>query len=67
VRLACEGDSVSSGNVLIAGSEDHLVFKNSHELGYTAEPKEKSLPSFRRCVSSAVQRASFEDRLQLSF
>ncbi|MEY2608863.1 MAG: two-component system, chemotaxis family, response regulator WspF [Verrucomicrobiota bacterium] len=40
VRLACEGDSVSSGNVLIAGSEDHLVFKNSHELGYTAEPKE---------------------------
>jgi two-component system response regulator WspF len=40
VRLACEGDSVSSGNVLIAGSEDHLVFKNSVELGYTAEPKE---------------------------
>jgi two-component system, chemotaxis family, response regulator WspF len=40
VRLACEGDSVSSGNVLVAGSEDHLVFKNSHELGYTAEPKE---------------------------
>jgi two-component system, chemotaxis family, response regulator WspF len=40
VRLACEGDSVSSGNVLVAGSEDHLVFKNFHELGYTAEPKE---------------------------
>jgi two-component system, chemotaxis family, response regulator WspF len=40
VRLAGEGDSVSSGNVLVAGSEDHLVFKNSHELGYTPEPKE---------------------------
>jgi two-component system, chemotaxis family, response regulator WspF len=40
VRLAWEGDSVSSGNILVAGSEDHLVFKNSHELGYTAEPKE---------------------------
>ena len=38
--LACEGDSVSSGNVLVAGSDDHLVFKNSHELGYTAEPEE---------------------------
>src|ERR1700730_1233210 len=40
VRLACEGDLVSSGNVLVAGSDDHLVFKNSHELGYTAEPEE---------------------------
>jgi two-component system, chemotaxis family, response regulator WspF len=40
VRLACGGDSVSSGNVLVAGSDDHLVFKNSQELGYTVEPKE---------------------------
>jgi two-component system, chemotaxis family, response regulator WspF len=40
VRLACEGDAVSSGKVFVAGSEDHLVFKNSHELGYTVEPKE---------------------------
>jgi len=40
VRLACEGDSVSSGKVLVAGSDDHLVFTNSHKLGYTAEPKE---------------------------
>ncbi|HEX3443088.1 MAG TPA: chemotaxis-specific protein-glutamate methyltransferase CheB [Chthoniobacterales bacterium] len=40
VRLAREGDSLGSGNVLVAGTEDHLVFKNSHELGYTAEPKE---------------------------
>jgi two-component system, chemotaxis family, response regulator WspF len=40
IRLACEGDSVSSGNVLVAGSDDHLVFKNTRELGYTADPKE---------------------------
>jgi two-component system, chemotaxis family, response regulator WspF len=40
VRLACGGDSVSAGDVLVAGSDDHLVFKNSHELGYTAVPEE---------------------------
>ena len=40
IRLACEGDSVRSGNVLVAGSDDHLVFKNTRELGYTADPKE---------------------------
>jgi two-component system response regulator WspF len=40
VHLAREGDPVSSGNVLVAGTEDHLVFKNSRELGYTIEPKE---------------------------
>jgi two-component system response regulator WspF len=40
VTLVCEGDSVRSGNVLVAGSDDHLVFKNSHALGYTADPVE---------------------------
>jgi two-component system, chemotaxis family, response regulator WspF len=40
VDLACEGDSVRSGSVLVAGTDDHLVFKNSHALGYTAEPVE---------------------------
>jgi two-component system, chemotaxis family, response regulator WspF len=40
VRLVCEGDLVSSGNVLVAGSDDHLVFKNPHKLGYTVEPVE---------------------------
>jgi two-component system, chemotaxis family, response regulator WspF len=39
VRLAREGDSLSSGTVLVAGSADHLVFKDSHRLGYTAEPE----------------------------
>ena len=40
VRLACAGDSVSSGRVLVAASNNHLVFKNSQELGYVVEPKE---------------------------
>ena len=40
VRLVRGVDTVSSGSVLVAGSDDHLVFKNSHQLGYTAEPKE---------------------------
>jgi two-component system response regulator WspF len=40
VRLACAGDSVISSSVLVAGSDNHLVFKNSHELGYVMEPKE---------------------------
>jgi two-component system response regulator WspF len=40
VRLASEGDSVSGGSVLVAGSDDHLVFKNARELGYTAVPEE---------------------------
>ena len=40
VRLACEGDSVSPGNVLVAGSDDHLVFKNMRKLGYIADPTE---------------------------
>lgn len=40
VRLACTGDSVNPGNVLVAGSEDHLVFKNSRELDYTCDPLE---------------------------
>ncbi len=40
VRLACGGDSVGPGDVLLAGSDDHLVFKNAHELGYTSVPEE---------------------------
>jgi two-component system, chemotaxis family, response regulator WspF len=40
VRLAREGDSVSSGTILVAGSGDHLVFKNPSKLGYTAHPVE---------------------------
>lgn len=38
VRLAKEGDRPVPGGALLAGSDDHLVFKNPTELGYVAEP-----------------------------
>lgn len=38
VRLACEGDAITPGTVLIAGTDDHLVFKSPDRLGYTADP-----------------------------
>jgi two-component system, chemotaxis family, response regulator WspF len=56
VHLAREGDSLSSGNVLVAGSEDHLVFKDSHRLGYTADPRETPYrPSVDAFFHSAVR------------
>lgn len=38
VRLASEGDLVLPGSVLIAGTDDHLVFKSQSHLGYTPTP-----------------------------
>ncbi|WP_024303720.1 chemotaxis response regulator protein-glutamate methylesterase [Pseudogulbenkiania sp. MAI-1] len=38
VRLAREGDQLAGGVVWLAGTNDHLVLKDSHRLGYTAEP-----------------------------
>lgn len=38
VRLAHEGDRVLPGQALIAGTDDHLVFKTRTQLGYTPEP-----------------------------
>ena len=40
VRIAQQGDRPEAGTVLIAGTNDHLVFLNPHELGYTPEPRE---------------------------
>jgi len=39
VRVAIEGDRVQSGTVLIAASNDHLVFVDSQTLRYTPEPR----------------------------
>lgn len=40
VRLAREGDQPQAGQVLLAGSADHLVFKGARTLGYTVEPRD---------------------------
>lgn len=38
VRLAAEGDRALPSQVLVAGRDDHLVFKSKDELGYTPHP-----------------------------
>jgi two-component system, chemotaxis family, response regulator WspF len=40
VRIAYEGDQPAAGMVLIASSNDHLVFLDSSTVGYTAEPRD---------------------------
>jgi two-component system, chemotaxis family, response regulator WspF len=41
VRVARENDRPSPGTVLVAGGNNHLVFRTGGRLGYTAEPKDK--------------------------
>ena len=38
VRRCAEGDVPTPGVVLIAGTDDHLVFKSAQRLGYSPEP-----------------------------
>ncbi len=38
VRLAREGDQPQAGTVLLAGTENHLVFTSPRKLGYTRQP-----------------------------
>jgi len=40
VRIARESDEVRPGTVLLAGGDEHLVFRNDHSLGYIREPAE---------------------------
>jgi two-component system response regulator WspF len=40
VRVARKGDQPLANNVLIAGTNDHLVFTNSRSLGYDPEPRD---------------------------
>ena len=39
VRLAIKGDRPEAGNILLAGSDDHLVLTSSGKLEYVEEPK----------------------------
>jgi len=38
VRIAKEGERPEPGVVLLAGTADHMVFKSSERVGYTADP-----------------------------
>ena len=42
VKVAREGDRPAAGTALLAGTNDHLVFKSSARLGYSGEPREIS-------------------------
>jgi two-component system response regulator WspF len=54
VRLASEGDEPEPGSVLLAGTEDHLVFINAAQVGYTVQPIDSPYhPSIDVCFESA--------------
>jgi len=42
VKLVREGDRPVPGQVLIAGTDDHLVFKAGTQLGYTPQPENQA-------------------------
>ena len=55
VRLAVEGDRPQPGQVLIAGKDEHLVFKSRDRLGYTDQPSDHVYrPSVDVFLHSAV-------------
>lgn len=41
VRVARQGDRPQANTALIAGTNDHLIFVDSHSLGYTPEPRDR--------------------------
>ncbi len=42
VRIAGETDQITPGTVLVAGGDDHLVFRDRTTLGYTSKPAESN-------------------------
>jgi two-component system response regulator WspF len=56
VRLAQEGNRVAAGTILLAGTENHLVFVSPMELGYSAQPSESPYrPSIDVLLNSAEE------------
>jgi two-component system response regulator WspF len=56
VRIARQGDRPEAGTALLAGTNDHLVFLNPCELGYTPEPRECNYrPSINVFFESVVR------------
>lgn len=54
VRLAMEGDRAAPSQVLVAGTDDHLVFKTPERLGYMREPRDHAYrPSIDVMLRSA--------------
>ena len=43
VRVAREGDAITAGTVLLAGTGDHLTLKGDGRLGYTPNPRDHVL------------------------
>jgi two-component system response regulator WspF len=59
VGLAQEGDRIHPGQVLVAGLDEHLVFKTGAQLGYTSEPSDHAYrPSVVVFFDSAARRWS---------
>ena len=57
VRVATSGDMPVAGQVLLASTNDHLVFESSCRLGYTPHPAEYSYrPSVNAFFESAARR-----------
>ncbi|MGX9147079.1 chemotaxis-specific protein-glutamate methyltransferase CheB [Mesorhizobium sp. 128a] len=56
IRAAQEKDRPQAGTVLVASSDDHLVFKSAQQLGYTSSPKDNVYrPSVDVFFESAAQ------------
>ncbi len=57
VRAAVIGDSPTEGSVLVASSNDHLVFESPTRLGYSSHPADYSYrPSINAFFESAARR-----------
>jgi two-component system response regulator WspF len=56
VRLAREGDQLQAGDILLAGTSDHLVLTDAKHLGYTPNPRDYPYrPSVDAFFESIVQ------------
>jgi two-component system response regulator WspF len=56
VRLVHEGDRPQRGDILLAGTSDHLVFTDAERLGYTPNPRDYPYrPSADTFFESVVQ------------
>jgi len=55
VRKAIAGDEITSGQVIVAGANRHLIFTSSQQLGFTDEPQFAYIPSIDVLFSSAAR------------